>query len=83
MCPEVIIVLGEDLTRFRDASKDNYRFLRNYAWSEKVERLGFDEVSICNQLHRLFCAHELISVRFSWMLLIWSITILIFSILVI
>lgn len=43
-CPEVIIVLGEDLTRFRDASKDNYNFLRKYVWSNKVERLGFDEV---------------------------------------
>ena len=45
MCPEVIIVLGEDLTRFRNASKDNYNFLRSYAWSGKAERLGFDEVS--------------------------------------
>lgn len=44
-CPEVIIVLGEDLTRFRNASKDNYLFLRSHAWSNKVERLGFDEVS--------------------------------------
>ena len=44
-CPDVIIVLGEDLTRFRNASKDNYTFLRSYVWSNKVERLGFDEVS--------------------------------------
>ena len=44
-CPEVIIALGEDLTRFRNASKDNYLFLRYYAWNHKVERLGFDEVS--------------------------------------
>ena len=43
-CPDVIIVLGEDLTRFRNASKDNYNFLRGYSWSSKVERLGFDEV---------------------------------------
>ena len=43
-CPEVIIALGEDLTRFRDASKENYNFLRSYTWSNKVERLGFDEV---------------------------------------
>ncbi|KAL9128650.1 MAG: hypothetical protein Q9217_002710 [Psora testacea] len=43
-CPNVIIVLGEDLTRFRNASKDNYNFLRSYTWSNKVERLGFDEV---------------------------------------
>lgn len=44
-CPEVIIALGEDLTRFRNASKDNYLFLRCFAWNHKVERLGFDEVS--------------------------------------
>ena len=43
-CPDVIIVLGEDLTRFRDASKDNYHFLRSYLWSNRAERLGFDEV---------------------------------------
>ena len=45
VCPDVIIVLGEDLTRFRNASKDNYNFLRNNVWSNKIERLGFDEVS--------------------------------------
>ena len=45
-CPEVIIALGEDLTRFRNASKENYLFLSCYAWNHKVERLGFDEVSI-------------------------------------
>ena len=46
ICPDVIIVIGEDLTRFRDASKDNYSFLRSYTWSDKVERLGFDEVGL-------------------------------------
>ena len=46
ICPDVIIVLGEDLTRFRNASKDNYNFLRGYSWSNKVEKLGFDEVSL-------------------------------------
>lgn len=44
VCPEVVIVLGEDLTRFRNASKDLYGFLRKYSWNDKVERLGFDEV---------------------------------------
>jgi len=44
VCPEVIIVLGEDLTRFRDASKQLYNFLQAFSWSGKVERLGFDEV---------------------------------------
>lgn len=46
LCPDLIIVLGEDLTRFRDASKALYNFLRGFAWSEKVERLGFDEVRL-------------------------------------
>ena len=45
-CPDLVIVLGEDLTRFRNASKDNYNFLRGYSWSNKVEKLGFDEVSL-------------------------------------
>ena len=43
-CPDVIIVLGEDLTRFRNASKDLYKFLKSFVWSQKAERLGFDEV---------------------------------------
>ncbi|KAL8902008.1 MAG: hypothetical protein Q9192_000221 [Flavoplaca navasiana] len=45
-CPDAIIVLGEDLTPFRNASKENYDFLKRFAWSGKVERLGFDEVFI-------------------------------------
>jgi hypothetical protein len=44
VCPDVVIVLGEDLTRFRDASKDLYNFLRGSIWSGKAEKLGFDEV---------------------------------------
>lgn len=44
LCPEVIIVLGEDISRFRDASKELYGFLEKFSWSRKVERLGFDEV---------------------------------------
>ncbi|KAI4174564.1 MAG: hypothetical protein LQ348_006357, partial [Seirophora lacunosa] len=43
-CPEAVVVLGEDLNRFRNASKENYKFLRSFAWSGQVERLGFDEV---------------------------------------
>lgn len=43
-CPEVVIVLGEDLTRFRNASKANYKFLESFTWNKRVERLGFDEV---------------------------------------
>ena len=44
LCPEVVIVLGEDLTRFRNASKELYGFLRGFSWGDRVERLGFDEV---------------------------------------
>ena len=44
ICPDIIIVLGEDLTRFRNASKTLYTFLQNSIWSGKAERLGFDEV---------------------------------------
>lgn len=38
------MLLGEDLTRFRDASKVVYNFLKDRVWSPRVERLGFDEV---------------------------------------
>jgi DNA polymerase iota len=44
VCPEAVIVLGEDLTRFRHASKELYNWLRAATWSDRVERLGFDEV---------------------------------------
>jgi len=44
VCPEVVIVLGEDLTRFRNASKELYNFLKSFSWNSKAERLGFDEV---------------------------------------
>ncbi|KAL4788156.1 hypothetical protein BJX76DRAFT_345038 [Aspergillus varians] len=44
VCPEVVIVLGEDLTKFRDASKDLYLFLQSLVWAERVEKLGFDEL---------------------------------------
>ncbi|RKF59670.1 DNA polymerase iota [Golovinomyces cichoracearum] len=44
ICPDVVIVVGEELGRFRDASKTLYDFLRSFSWNGKVERLGFDEV---------------------------------------
>lgn len=44
ICPDVIIELGEDISEFRDASKELYNFIKAYSWSGKVERLGFDEV---------------------------------------
>lgn len=42
--PDLIIVLGEELGRFRDASKALYKYLESFTWSGKVEKLGFDEV---------------------------------------
>lgn len=44
VCPDVVIVLGEDLTRFRNVSKQLYAFLRSFSWNSRCERLGFDEV---------------------------------------
>lgn len=44
LVPDVVIVVGEELGRFRDASKALYKFLEAFSWSGKVERLGFDEV---------------------------------------
>lgn len=44
ICPDVVIVVGEELGRFRDASKMLYKHLEKFSWSGKVERLGFDEV---------------------------------------
>ncbi|OJJ02787.1 hypothetical protein ASPVEDRAFT_131333 [Aspergillus versicolor CBS 583.65] len=44
VCPDVVIVLGEDLTKFRDASKDLYLFFRSFAWGGRIEKLGFDEL---------------------------------------
>ncbi|KAI9753803.1 MAG: histone acetyltransferase [Chaenotheca gracillima] len=43
-CPDLIIVLGEDLTRFRDVSKALYNHLKEHVWSRRADRLGFDEV---------------------------------------
>jgi hypothetical protein len=39
-------VAGEDLTPFRDASKDLYSLVRAISWNGRVERLGLDEVSL-------------------------------------
>jgi DNA polymerase iota len=44
ICPDVVIELGEDISRFRDASKELYSFLKAFSWNQKVERLGLDEV---------------------------------------
>lgn len=52
-CPDVVVVLGEDLTRFRDASKELFLYLREVVWGDRVEKLGFDEVSFV--LFFFFC----------------------------
>ncbi|KAL7923020.1 hypothetical protein ACQKWADRAFT_290987 [Trichoderma austrokoningii] len=44
ICPDLVLVDGEDLTPFRDVSKILFNFLRSHSWSGKAERLGFDEV---------------------------------------
>ncbi|PGG99623.1 hypothetical protein AJ80_09318 [Polytolypa hystricis UAMH7299] len=44
LCPDVVVMLGEDLTKFRDASKCLYAFLKGFIWGNRAERLGFDEV---------------------------------------
>ena len=64
VCPDVVIVLGEDLTKFRDASKSLYNSLRRSIWSGRAERLGFDEVGSSHQT-RLLLHHVLIPPRSS------------------
>ena len=44
LCPDLVVVDGEDLSPFRNVSKRLYALLRSYSWSAKVERLGLDEV---------------------------------------
>lgn len=44
ICPDLVIVLGEDLGKFRDVSKALFCHLKTFTWNKKVERLGFDEV---------------------------------------
>ncbi|KGO66870.1 hypothetical protein PEX1_077100 [Penicillium expansum] len=44
ICPDVVIVLGEDLTKFRNASKELYMLARSFVWGGRVEKLGFDEL---------------------------------------
>ncbi|KAI0872808.1 hypothetical protein GGS24DRAFT_422808 [Hypoxylon argillaceum] len=44
LCPDLVLANGEDLTRFRDASKRLAAFLRAHSWNRRVERLGLDEV---------------------------------------
>jgi DNA polymerase iota len=48
----VVIVLGEDLTRFRNASKELYAFVRSFSWNSRCERLGFDEVGLSSDFRK-------------------------------
>jgi hypothetical protein len=45
-----------DLTKFRNASKALFLFLKKFSWSGKVDRLGFDEVSAEDFFWRV-CLH--------------------------
>ncbi|KAI0389204.1 hypothetical protein F5Y17DRAFT_449922 [Xylariaceae sp. FL0594] len=44
VCPDLVLLNGEDLTRFRAASKRLWSLLRAHSWNGRVERLGLDEV---------------------------------------
>lgn len=66
VCPDVVVVLGEDLARFRDASKELYSFLRAYSWNGRVERLGFDEVAEPRFLYDEACWPLIRCCRFLW-----------------
>ncbi|UPK89169.1 hypothetical protein LCI18_000104 [Fusarium solani-melongenae] len=44
VCPELVLMDGEDLTPFRDTSKILFNYFKTFSWNHKVERLGFDEV---------------------------------------
>ncbi|KAI0020397.1 DNA/RNA polymerase [Xylariomycetidae sp. FL0641] len=44
ICPDLVLMNGEDLTRFRDASRKLWSILRAHSWNNRVERLGLDEV---------------------------------------
>lgn len=44
LCPDLVVVDGEDLSPFRDVSKRLCALLRSHSWNGRVERLGLDEV---------------------------------------
>ncbi|KAL1891460.1 hypothetical protein Cpir12675_004937 [Ceratocystis pirilliformis] len=48
VCPDLVVVDGEDLTLFRKESKALYAVLASVSWNSKVERLGLDEVFWAN-----------------------------------
>ena len=44
ICPDLVLADGEDLSPFRDVSKELYTLVRSHSWNGKTERLGLDEV---------------------------------------
>ncbi|KAK2047462.1 impB/mucB/samB family protein, partial [Colletotrichum somersetense] len=63
LCPDLVIIEGEDLTPFRDMSKRLFGFLRGYSWNNKAERLGFDEVFMGTDVtdiinYNMFCLNR-------------------------
>ncbi|KDN65997.1 putative impB/mucB/samB family protein [Colletotrichum sublineola] len=63
LCPDLVIIDGEDLTPFRDTSKRLFGFFRGYSWNNKVERLGFDEVFMGTDVtdiinYNMFCLNK-------------------------
>ncbi|RYP57589.1 hypothetical protein DL770_010630 [Monosporascus sp. CRB-9-2] len=45
-CPDLVVVCGEDLAPFRDASRRLWAFLRGAVAGARTERLGLDEVFV-------------------------------------
>lgn len=41
---DLAIVNGEDLARYRAASKNIFHLVRSLVWGQQVERLGLDEL---------------------------------------
>ncbi|SPO22392.1 related to DNA Polymerase iota (POLI) [Ustilago trichophora] len=44
ICPEMVLVNGEDLTYFRQVSSQVWRLVRSIVWEKRVEKLGMDEL---------------------------------------
>ena len=44
ICSDLVLADGEDLSPFRDVSKELYALVRSHSWNGKTERLGLDEV---------------------------------------
>ncbi|CAO1615144.1 unnamed protein product [Sympodiomycopsis kandeliae] len=61
ICPDLILVNGEDLSFFRKLSNQVFRTVSGIVWDAKVEKLGLDELfcdvtaMIDHQLHKRGC----------------------------